>query len=119
MGPRPKSPVPVRGPNNDRTGTGRAQYQKWYKMSHTQYLLWQIAGLGTVPNGKFPELESKKGQNWKWVPVLEMGMPFPVLVNCTFGYLHKQKFIIMGPKQANRTTDFLMYAHCNLFMVRT
>ncbi len=22
------------------------------------------------------------------MPLLEMGMPFPVLVNCTFGYLH-------------------------------
>jgi hypothetical protein len=42
---------------------------------------WQIARLGTVPNGKFPEVESKKGQYWKWVPVLEMGTPVPVLAN--------------------------------------
>ena len=33
---------------------------------------WQIARLGTVPNGKFPEVEFKKGQYgngcqyWKW-----------------------------------------------------
>ena len=38
-------------------------------------------------NGKFPEVESKKGQYWKWVPVLEMGMPVPILANCAFGYL--------------------------------
>jgi hypothetical protein len=44
-------------------------------MSHAQYQYWQIARLGTVPNGKFPEVESKKGHYWKWVPVLEMGMP--------------------------------------------
>ena len=37
-------------------------------MSHAQYQYWQIARLGTVPNGKFPEVESKKGQYWKWVP---------------------------------------------------
>jgi hypothetical protein len=43
--------------------------------------------LGTVPNGTFPEVGSVKGQYWKWVPLLEMGMPFPELVNCTFGYL--------------------------------
>ena len=36
-------------------------------------------------------MESKKGQYWKWVPLLEMGMPFPVLVNCAFGYLHLQR----------------------------
>jgi hypothetical protein len=36
----------------------------------------------------FSEVESKKGQYWKWVPVLEMGMPVPVLANCAFGYLH-------------------------------
>jgi hypothetical protein len=31
--------------------------------------------------GKFPEVGSKKGQYWKWVPLLEMGMPFPLLVS--------------------------------------
>ena len=53
---------------------------------------WQIARLGTVPNGKFPEVEFKKGQYWKWVPVLEMGMPVPVLANCAFGHLHMHTF---------------------------
>ncbi len=42
-------------------------------MSHAQFQYWQISRLGTVPNGKFPEVELKKGQYWKWVPVLEMG----------------------------------------------
>jgi hypothetical protein len=58
------------------------------RMSHAQFQCWQIARLGTVPNGKFPEVEFKKGQYWKWVPVLEMGMPVPVLANCAFGHLH-------------------------------
>ena len=48
--------------------------------------------LGTVPNGNFPEVEFKKGQYWKWVPVLEMGMPVPVLANCAFGHLHMHTF---------------------------
>ncbi len=48
------------------------------QMSHAQYQYWQIVRLGTVPNGKFPEVESKKKGQWKWVPVLEMGMPVPV-----------------------------------------
>ncbi len=74
---------------NDRTGTERAQYiPEMGQMSHAQYQYWQIARLGTVPNGKFPEVEPKKGQYWKWVPVLlEMGMPVPVLANCAFGYV--------------------------------
>jgi hypothetical protein len=58
------------------------------RMSHAQFQYWQIARLGTVPNGKFPEVEFKKGQYWKWVPVLEIGMPVPVLANCAFGHLH-------------------------------
>ena len=58
------------------------------RMSHAQFQYWQIVRLGTVPNGKFPEVEFKKGQYWKWVPVLEMGMPVPVLANCAFGHLH-------------------------------
>ena len=28
----------------------------------------------------------------KWVSLLEMGMPFPVLVNCAFGYLQRVLF---------------------------
>jgi hypothetical protein len=42
------------------------------QMSHAQYQYWQIARLGTVPNGKIPEVESKKDstgngcQYWKW-----------------------------------------------------
>ena len=52
------------------------------------YQSWQIANLGAVPNEKFLEVESEKGQYWKWVPLLEMGRPFLVLVNCVFGYLH-------------------------------
>jgi hypothetical protein len=52
--------------------------------------------LGTVPNEKYPEVESKKGQYWKWVPLLEMGMPFPVLVNCAFGYLHTKEYFHMA-----------------------
>ena len=36
--------------------------------------------MGTVPNGRFPEVGSEKGQYWKWVPLLEMGMPFPVWI---------------------------------------
>jgi hypothetical protein len=46
-----------------------------------------------------PEPENEENERstqfWKWdfplpgmVPLLEMGVPFPELVNCVFGYLH-------------------------------
>jgi len=82
------------------------------QMSHAQ---WQIASLGTVPNEKFPEVGSEKGQYWKWVSLLEMGMPFPVLVNCAFGYLHMYgnprmrtiSLCIMGSVAANSNITIL------------
>jgi hypothetical protein len=43
-------------------------------MSHALYQLWQIASLGTVPDGKFL--------------LLEMGVLILALVNCAFWDLH-------------------------------
>ena len=37
--------------------------------------------------GNFLKWDPKKDSTGKWVPVLEMGLPFPVMVNCAFGYL--------------------------------
>ena len=78
------------------------------RMSHAQFQYWQIVRLGTVPNGKFPEVEFKKGQYWKWVPVLEMGMPVPVLANCAFGHLRrysKVEYSIARMSTTDRVTD--------------
>ena len=36
-------------------------------------------------------MDPQKGCYWKWVPLLEMGVPFPVLVNCAFWDLHMDR----------------------------
>ena len=64
-------------------------------------------GFGITPlvTEQVPEPENEENE-WstqyrKWdfalpvlVPVLEMGLPFPVLVNCAFGHLHMYYLLV-------------------------
>ncbi len=65
-------------------------------------------GFGITPlvTEQVPEPENKENewstQYQKWdfalpvlVPVLEMGLPFPVLVNCAFGHLHIMYYLLV------------------------
>ena len=104
-------PFPVPGSASSGTVIFRVPYWNWHlcawshfrRFSNFRWSAWRLSLSMFVTSNMRPSQKTKKNERSTQyrkcdfplpvlVPLLEMGRPFPVLVNCAFGYLHLHSF---------------------------